>query len=99
MAVIKVLGKGDSEVDRLHATRTAVEGGILPGGGITLLKASLPLATNSPGGTPPLQMSRPTFDFDQDRQRLHPSASLTRAARTILRTAGEESVTVRYGPE
>ena len=61
VAVIKVGGSSEVEVgeknlkdqyeDALNATRAAVEEGILPGGGVALLKASLQLATNSPGNS------------------------------------------------
>jgi chaperonin GroEL len=55
--VIKVGGSSEAEVgekkdrydDALNATRAAVEEGILPRGGVALLKASLVLTTNSPG--------------------------------------------------
>jgi chaperonin GroEL len=57
VAVIRVGGGSEVEVgekkDRydnaLDATCAAVEEGILPGGGIALLKVSLALSTNSPG--------------------------------------------------
>jgi len=57
VAVIKVGGSSEVEVgekkdqyyDALNTTCAAVEEGILPGGGVTLLKASLVLTTNSPG--------------------------------------------------
>ncbi|KAH9475740.1 chaperonin [Psilocybe cubensis] len=55
VAVIKVGGASEVEVgekkdrydDALNTTRAAVEEGILPGGGVALLKASLQLATAS----------------------------------------------------
>ena len=43
-----------AEDDVLHATRTAVEDGILLGGGVALFKATLSLATNSLKGVPHL---------------------------------------------
>jgi chaperonin GroEL (HSP60 family) len=56
VAIIKVGGSSEVEVgekknrtdNALNATRAAVEGGILPGGGVALLEASLALSTNSP---------------------------------------------------
>jgi chaperonin GroEL len=59
VAVIKVGGSSEVEVgekkdryeDALNATRAAVEEGILTGGGVALLKASLRVATNSPGSS------------------------------------------------
>ena len=58
----------------MNATRAAVEEGILPGGGVALLKASLQLATNSPGSssttssspTPPDGKPIPTINFYQE---------------------------------
>jgi chaperonin GroEL len=46
---VEVGEKKDQYEDGLNATCAAVEGGILPGDGVALLKASLVLATNSPG--------------------------------------------------
>lgn len=88
VAVIKVGGSSEVEVgekkdrydDALNATRAAVEEGILPGGGIALLKASLSLSA--------LEASAPNFD-----QKLGVSiikAALTRPVRTIVDNAGEE---------
>ncbi|MBR0644118.1 chaperonin GroEL [Plastoroseomonas hellenica] len=56
VAVIRVGGSTEVEVkerkdrvdDALHATRAAVEEGIVPGGGVALLRASLVLATLNP---------------------------------------------------
>ncbi|EPQ56928.1 GroEL equatorial domain-like protein [Gloeophyllum trabeum ATCC 11539] len=59
--------KKDRYDDALNATRAAVEEGILPGGGVALLKASLALATNAPGPSSqptsrtPSQSRRPTL--------------------------------------
>ena len=103
VAVIKVGGSSEIEVgekkdrydDALNATRAAVEEGILPGGGVALLKASLSLAE--------LEASAPNFD-----QKLGVSiirAALTRPVRTIVENAGEEGSVVvgqlleRYGAE
>lgn len=55
VVVIKVAGSSEVEVgekkdlydDVLNATRMAVEEGILPGGGMALLKASLTLPVSS----------------------------------------------------
>ncbi|KAG6372781.1 GroEL-like apical domain-containing protein [Boletus reticuloceps] len=78
VAVIKIGGSSEVEVgekkdrydDALNATRAAVEEGILPGGGVALLKASLALATNTPGSTnPPSKLDAkivPAANFDQD---------------------------------
>jgi chaperonin GroEL len=103
VAVIKVGGSSEVEVgekkdryeDALNATRAAVEEGILPGGGVALLKASLALATNTPGSTSP--PSNPdakivaTNNFDQDLGVNIIRRALTHPARTILANAGEES--------
>ena len=103
VAVIKVGGSSEVEVgekkdrydDALNATRAAVEEGILPGGGVALLKASLALATNTPGSTSP--PSNPdakvvaTNNFDQDLGVNIIRRALTHPARTILTNAGEES--------
>ncbi|KIK92160.1 hypothetical protein PAXRUDRAFT_830223 [Paxillus rubicundulus Ve08.2h10] len=103
VAVIKVGGSSEVEVgekkdrydDALNATRAAVEEGILPGGGVALLKASLALATNSPGSTnPPSSPDAkvvPTINFDQDLGVNIIRRALTNPARTILSNAGEES--------
>jgi chaperonin GroEL len=81
VAVIKVGGSSEVEVgekkdrseDALNATRAAVEEGILPGGGVAPLNASLQLATNSPGSssttsspTSPDAKPIPTINFDQE---------------------------------
>ena len=103
VAVIKVGGSSEVEVgekkdrydDALNATRAAVEEGILPGGGVALLKASLALSTNSPGSTsPPSNPDAkvvPTINFDQDLGVNIIRRALTHPARTILTNAGEES--------
>ena len=81
VAVVKVGGSSEVEVgekkdrydDALNATHAAVEEGILPGGGVALLKASLQLATNSPGSSSsasspvsPDAKVIPTANFDQE---------------------------------
>lgn len=103
VAVIKVGGSSEVEVgekkdrydDALNATRAAVEEGILPGGGVALLKASLALATNSPGsvGSPahPDAKVVPTSNFDQDLGVNIIRRALSNPARTILTNAGEEA--------
>ena len=104
VAVIKVGGSSEVEVsekkdrydDALNATRAAVEEGILPGGGVALLKASLWLATNSQGGTTSLPTAPdakvvPTANFDQDLGVTIIRRALTNPARTILNNAGEEA--------
>ncbi|KAF8551068.1 chaperonin Cpn60/TCP-1 [Imleria badia] len=98
VAVIKV-GIGSSEVevgekkdrydDALNATHAAVKEGILPGGGVTLLKTSLALAItgNTPGSTNP--PSNPDAKIDLGMNIIH--QALTHSTRTILSKAGEES--------
>ena len=79
--------------DALNATPAAVEEGILPGGGIALLRASLSLATNTPGSTnPPSNLDAKilvTANFDQDIDVNIIRRALARSARTILTNAGE----------
>ncbi|CAL1713839.1 unnamed protein product [Somion occarium] len=103
VAVIKVGGSSEVEVgekkdrydDALNATRAAVEEGILPGGGVALLKASLALSSNAPGSNSkpsnpdvkPIQ----TANFDQDLGVSIIKRALTHPARTILKNAGEEA--------
>ncbi|KAF7440534.1 chaperonin [Pleurotus ostreatus] len=119
VAVIKVGGASEVEVgekkdrydDALNATRAAVEEGILPGGGVALLKASLMLATNSPGSTStssptsPNAEVIPTANFDQELGVGIIRRALTNPARTILKNAGEESSVIvgtllsQYGTE
>ncbi|CAL1713840.1 unnamed protein product [Somion occarium] len=99
VAVIKVGGSSEVEVgekkdrydDALNATRAAVEEGILPGGGVALLKASLALSSNAPGSNSkpsnpdvkPIQ----TANFDQDLGVSIIKRALTHPARTILKNA------------
>jgi chaperonin GroEL len=106
VAVIKVGGSSEVEVgekkdryeDALNATRAAVEEGILPGGGVALLKASLLLATNSPGSSStasspvsPDAKPIPTVNFDQELGVAIIRRALTAPARAILDNAGEEA--------
>ncbi|KAL4071939.1 chaperonin GroL [Scleroderma citrinum] len=103
VAVIKVGGSSEVEVgekkdrydDALNATRAAVEEGILPGGGVALLKASLALGTNTPGSSSspmnPDAKVVPTANFDQDLGVNIIRRALTNPARTILTNAGEEA--------
>ena len=105
VAVIKVGGASEVEVgekkdrydDALNATRAAVEEGILPGGGVALLKASLQLATSSPAAgsasSPVSPDAKPisTINFDQELGVAIIRRALTNPARTILTNAGEES--------
>ena len=107
VAVIKVGGSSEVEVsekkdrydDALNATRAAVEEGILPGGGVALLKASLQLATTSPSSganstsAPVSPDAKPisTSNFDQELGVAIIRRALTNPARTILNNAGEES--------
>ena len=121
VAVIKVGGASEVEVgekkdrydDALNATRAAVEEGILPGGGVALLKASLALISSAPGAansssnpTTPINPDvKPiqTANFDQDLGVSIIRRALTRPTRTILSNAGEESsvivgtLTAQYG--
>jgi len=109
VAVIKVGGSSEVEVgekkdrydDALNATRAAVEEGILPGGGVALLKASLALTSSTPGAvnsssssnTPVNPDVKPiqTANFDQDLGVSIIRRALLRPTRTILDNAGEES--------
>jgi chaperonin GroEL len=119
VAVIKVGGSSEVEVgekkdrydDALNATRAAVEEGILPGGGVALLKASLMLTTTSPGtnkANPSISSDIkpiPTANFDQELGVAIIRRALTNPARTILSNAGEEAsvivgtLTSQYGAE
>lgn len=86
VAVIKVGGSSEVEVgekkdrydDALNATRAAVEEGIVPGGGVALLKASL-ILKDLKGA-----------NFDQDLGISIIKNALTRPARIIAENAGEE---------
>ncbi|KAI9069633.1 chaperonin Cpn60/TCP-1, partial [Trametes sanguinea] len=106
VAVIKVGGSSEVEVgekkdrydDALNATRAAVEEGILPGGGVALLKASLALTSTSQAGqaaaqpaTSPDAKPIPTANFDQDLGVSIIKRALTQPSRTILKNAGEEA--------
>ncbi|KAJ7714572.1 chaperonin Cpn60/TCP-1 family [Mycena maculata] len=105
VAVIKVGGASEVEVgekkdrydDALNATRAAVEEGILPGGGIALLKASLQLLTTSPGAgsssAPTAADAKPlaTANFDQELGVAIVRRALSAPARAILSNAGEEA--------
>jgi chaperonin GroEL len=83
VAVIKVGGssevwageKKDRHNDALNATRAAVEDGILPSGGVALLKASQTLATNTPGSANHLAARMPTS---------FPPPTLTKTSVSIL---------------
>jgi chaperonin GroEL len=108
VAVIKVGGASEVEVgekkdrydDALNATRAAVEEGILPGGGVALLKASLALTSSAPGAANSASTTTPTnpdvkpiqtANFDQDLGVSIIRRALTRPTRTILSNAGEEA--------
>jgi len=109
VAVIRVGGSSEVEVsekkdrydDALNATRAAVEEGILPGGGVALLKASLTLTSSTPGAVNPSSNSNTpanpdvkpiqTANFDQDLGVSIIRRALLRPTRTILNNAGEES--------
>ncbi|KAG0697841.1 chaperonin GroL [Suillus ampliporus] len=99
VAVIKVGGSSEVEVgekkdrydDALNATRAAVEEGILPGGGVALLKASLALKTAAPGEVTTDADIIPTANFDQGLGVSIIRRALQQPARTILTNAGEEA--------
>lgn len=100
VAVIKVGGSSEVEVgekkdrydDALNATRAAVEEGILPGGGVALLKASLALKTAAPGEPASSDPDViPTANFDQGLGVSIIRRALAQPARTILSNAGEEA--------
>lgn len=86
VAVIKVGGSSEVEVgekkdrydDALNATRAAVEEGIVPGGGVALLKSSLALKDLKGA------------NFDQDLGISIIRTAVTRPARIIAENAGEE---------
>jgi chaperonin GroEL len=90
VAVIKVGGSSEVEVgekkdrydDALNATRAAVEEGIVPGGGVALLKASLSLK------------GLKGANFDQDLGISIIKSAITRPARIIVENAGEEGSVV-----
>lgn len=101
VAVIKVGGSSEVEVgekkdrydDALNATRAAVEEGILPGGGVALVKAALSLSSSAPGSGPASPDARPvaTANFDQELGVAIIRRALTTPARTICKNAGEEA--------
>ena len=105
VAVIKVGGSSEVEVgekkdrfdDALNATRAAVEEGILPGGGVALLKASLALSADSP--------AIKTTNFDQSLGVSIIRKALTKPAKMIVENAGEEGSVIvgtlleKYGSE
>ena len=86
VAVIRVGGATEVEVkekkdrvdDALHATRAAVEEGILPGGGVALLRAIKALETSSP----PMTTRRPASTSSAVRSRSRPGRSSRMRART-----------------
>jgi len=90
VAVIKVGGSSEVEVgekkdrydDALNATRAAVEEGILPGGGVALLKATQALGDVQ------------TANFDQGLGVSIIRNALSRPARKIVDNAGEEGSVV-----
>ena len=109
VAVIKVGGASEVEVgekkdrydDALNATRAAVEEGILPGGGIALLKASIALGSGKAGESSAVS----TANFDQELGVSIIRRALSNPARTIMSNAGEESSVIvgtlleKYGAE
>lgn len=90
VAVIRVGGSSEVEVgekkdrfvDALNATRAAVEEGIVPGGGIALLKATRCLDALKPA------------NFDQSLGVAIVRAALTKPCRTIVENAGSEGSVV-----
>lgn len=90
VAVIRVGGSSEVEVgekkdrydDALCATRAAVEEGIVPGGGVALLKAAKSLDSIT------------TANFDQQLGVSIVRNALTRPARQIVENAGEEGSVV-----
>lgn len=96
VVAIKVGGSSEVKVgEKKDGYDDAVEEGILPGGGVALLKASLALSTDSPG-TSNLPTNAdakpvPTANFDQDLGVSIIRRALTHPARTILNNAGEEA--------
>ena len=87
VAVIRVGGATEVEVkerkdrvdDAMHATRAAVEEGILPGGGVALLRASEGAARSS---APATTTRRPASRSSARRSRLRPARSPSTRART-----------------
>ncbi|TFK18319.1 GroEL equatorial domain-like protein [Coprinopsis marcescibilis] len=92
----------DMHDDALNAARAAVEEGILLGGGVALLTASLQLATASPSAsasstfslTSPNAPLIPTANSDQELGVAIVRCAITTPIRTILANAGEESSVV-----
>jgi chaperonin GroEL len=90
VAVIRVGGATEIEVkekkdrvdDALNATRAAVEEGVLPGGGIALLRASLVLAKLKP------ENEEQKIGVDIVRR------ALTSPARQIIENAGDDSAVI-----
>jgi chaperonin GroEL len=90
VAVIRVGGSSEVEVgekkdrfdDALNATRAAVEEGIVPGGGVALLKASQILK------------DVPYANFDQSLGIAIIRSALSKPIRTIVENAGEEGSVV-----
>ena len=98
---VEVGEKKDRYDDALNAMRAAVEEGILPGGDVALLKASLALTSSAPGAanssSTPTTPTNPdvkliqTADFDQDLGVSIICRALTQPMYTNLSNAGEES--------
>jgi chaperonin GroEL len=84
MTEVEMKEKKDRVEDALHATRAALEEGILPGGGIALLRASIALAENNHNS-----------DSSFDRGYKVVVDAITKPFLTILRNAGYtyESIT------
>jgi len=77
MTEVEMKEKKDRVEDALHATRAALEEGILPGGGIALLRASIALAENNHNS-----------DSSFDRGYKVVVDAITKPFLTILRNAG-----------
>ena len=104
VAVIRVGGATEVEVkerkdrvdDAMHATRAAVEEGILPGGGVALLRASEGLQASS---APATTTRRPASRSSARRSRLRPARSPSTRARTARSSSARSwrRISTRYG--
>ena len=102
VAVIRVGGATEVEVkerkdrvdDAMHATRAAVEEGILPGGGVALLRASEGARASS---APATTTRRPASRSSARRSRLRPARSPSMRARTARSSSARSWRTDQYG--
>ena len=96
IAIIRVGGASETEVkekkdrveDALNATRAAVEEGIVPGGGVALLRASRALTARGSDGYGGRENQPVTFPGDQDFGRQIVLAALSTPLETIVQNAG-----------